>query len=74
MPVSGAYSYNIATERLAKPVGGTYDYVSRVSYIYLVDGVHKSDVDRDFGEAWGRTAREAREQMREIVEAWIAER
>ena len=71
MPVRGAYSYSIAAERLPKPVGGVYNYIARVQYIYLVDGVKKHDVDNNFGKAWGRTSQEARQEMQEIVEHWI---
>ena len=61
------YEYIIDVRLLNPPIGKTYYYFAKVSYLYC-DNVK---IKHDFREKWGRTKEEAKEKMEEEIKEWI---
>jgi len=65
------FDYSIRIEKLQPPIGGILKYASKVSYIYETnEGQPDKEVKHNSEECWGKTEDEAREKMKEKIEAW----
>lgn len=69
------YDYHISISDVIPPIGGNLRYAAKVDYVYRNDGDEMEvKLSVDFEETFGETREEAEQKMREVVEAWIADR
>jgi hypothetical protein len=72
--MSEKYDYEIDTEKLNPPLGGTLHYAAKVSFLVRLKENHTSErVSHNLGERWGATREEAFDKMKQAVEEWIAD-
>jgi hypothetical protein len=53
-----------------QPIGGTFKYAAIVQFLYVRDQHGRRKVHHNFGETWGKSKDEARENMRDKVRDW----
>ena len=73
--MSDRYDYEIRTEKLIPPIGGTMRYAANLLFmVRLKEGGGSVKVNPGLGEVWGTTEQEARDKMTKAVKEWIAGR
>ncbi|MBA3715169.1 MAG: hypothetical protein H0W76_22365 [Pyrinomonadaceae bacterium] len=71
--MNSQYDYDIITEKLNPPIGGTHNYAAKLNGFVKRIGPGKTEpVKHQLGERWGTTKQEAYARMQQAVEEWIA--